>query len=174
MSDGECIFCKIIKKEIPAKIVHESENCIAILDINPRSKGMCLVIPNQHFLNFDEDFELASKTFDDALIVAEKIKKALQPEAVFISMLPGQVPHFHLRVYPVYKDQIPLFENKPIEITEEELNSLAEKIKSVEAEWKGRKIAMIEEPKKEKKEEVEEKKRDEEEVYWMKRSWEIG
>lgn len=173
MPNGECIFCKILKREVSAKIVYESEDCISVLDINPRSKGMCLVIPKQHFLDFDENFELASKTFDDALIVAEKIKKALEPEAVFISMLPGQVPHFHLRVYPVYKDQIPLLENKPLEIAEEELNSLAEKIKNTEVEWVGRKTT-VEEPKEEKKKEAEEKKRDEEEVYWMKRSWEIG
>jgi histidine triad (HIT) family protein len=126
----ECIFCKIVMREIPAKIVYEDQESMAFLDINPRSKGMCLVIPKKHFTNFEENRELASKLFDKALIVAEKIKRSLNPITVYMSVMPAQIPHFHIRVYPVYKDQVPLVENKPLEISGEELDDLARRIRS--------------------------------------------
>ncbi len=171
----DCIFCKIARKEIPSLIVHEDSEVVAFLDINPRSKGMCLVIPKKHFVNFDEDMDTASKVFDAALVVAEKIKKALSPDAVFIAMLPGQVPHFHVRVYPAYKDQIPLFENRPIEVNQEELQSIAQKIKSVEVSWsRSTRVEEVVPEKKEEEEPKKEKKLDEEDVFWMKRNLLIG
>ena len=45
----DCIFCKIIKKEIPADIVFEDSKTIAFLDINPASKGHTLVMPKNHY-----------------------------------------------------------------------------------------------------------------------------
>ncbi len=170
----ECVFCKIVMREMPAKIVHEDSDCMAFLDINPRSKGMCIVVPKKHFTNFDQNFELASKIFDKALIVAEKIKKSLEPMSVALSIMQAQVSHFHVRVYPVYKDQIPLIENKPIEITEEELDSLAHRIRSAPVEWKGRETKEVEEKSKEIKEEKPKEKRSEEDVEWVRRQWEMG
>ncbi|MCD6402874.1 MAG: HIT family protein [Candidatus Aenigmarchaeota archaeon] len=170
----DCIFCKIVRKEIPAITVYEDENTLAFIDINPRSKGMCIVIPKKHFVNFDDDMDTASKVFDTALIVAKKIKIALGLEAVFIAMLIGQVPHFNVRVYPVYKDQIPLFENKPIKVNQKELAEIAEKIKKAEVNWK-RETKRKEEVIVEKKEEPkQEEKVDKEEEFWIKRSFLIG
>jgi histidine triad (HIT) family protein len=172
---ADCIFCKIAMKQIPAEIVYEDEDTIAFLDINPRSKGMCVVVPKKHFLNFDENFELASELFDKAMIVGEKIKKSLNPMSISFSIMPAQVPHFHIRVYPVYKDQIPIFENKPLEITKDELNFIANKIRSTQVNWKGRQSKIIEKPKEEpKQEKKEEKERSEEDIYWMKRQMDIG
>jgi histidine triad (HIT) family protein len=161
-------------REIPAKIVYEDQESMAFLDINPRSKGMCLVIPKKHFTNFEENRELASKLFDKALIVAEKIKRSLNPITVYMSVMPAQIPHFHIRVYPVYKDQVPLVENKPLEISGEELDDLARRIRSVLVEWKGREEVKIIEKREEKKEEEPRKKRSEEDVYWVKRNMEIA
>jgi len=169
---NECIFCKIIKKTTPAHIVYEDENSLAFLDLMPRSKGMCLVIPKKHFMNFDDDFDTASKVFDSAMIVGEKIKKALEPLAVFFSIIQGQVPHFHIRVYPVYKEQIPLIENKPIEVSEADLNELAQKIKDISVDWK--KEVVEEEEEKVEEEEKPKEKRSEEDLFWMRRGMEIG
>jgi histidine triad (HIT) family protein len=169
----ECIFCKIVNREVPSQIVYEDIDCVCVLDINPRSKGMCVVIPKQHLSSFNENLELSSKLFDKALIVAEKIKKSLNPLTVFFSVMPAQVPHFHIRVYPVYKDQVPLFENKPIEIEEEELETLAHKIRNATVDWKGRETVKIEEKPKEEKKEEPKNKRSAEDVYWMKRHMQI-
>ena len=45
----DCIFCKIISKDIPAKILYEDEDTISFLDAFPVTKGHTLVIPKQHF-----------------------------------------------------------------------------------------------------------------------------
>jgi len=49
MKDENCIFCKIIKKEIPADIVYEDDNMIAFLDAKPKSPGHTLIVPKKHF-----------------------------------------------------------------------------------------------------------------------------
>jgi len=174
MVNGDCIFCKIVRREIPAKIVYEDEDCITFLDINPRTKGMCIVIPKQHFTTFEQNRELASRLFDKALIVGEKIKKSLEPLTVFFSIMAAQVPHFHIRVYPVYKDQVPLIENKPVKVTEEELNYLAGKIRSAVVEWKGREAKVVEEKPKKEKEEKLKKKMSDEDIFWAKRGTDLG
>jgi len=47
----DCIFCKIIAKEIPADMIYENEKVVAILDINPVNPGHALVIPKAHSIN---------------------------------------------------------------------------------------------------------------------------
>ncbi len=175
----ECIFCKIVKGEIPSYKVYEDEDCVAVLDVMPRSKGMCLVLPKKHYIFFDEDFDTSSRIFNAALIVGEKIKKSLEPLTVFFSCIQAQVPHFHVRVYPVYKDQIPLGENKPIETNEGELNDLASKIKSEEVDWEPkervvevvREVPVEKEPEPKSEEEIQKEK---EKEFWKKRDWEVA
>ncbi len=50
----ECIFCKIIRKEIPAGIVYEDEKMIAFNDINPQAPVHILLIPKEHFPSLNE------------------------------------------------------------------------------------------------------------------------
>jgi histidine triad (HIT) family protein len=50
----DCIFCKIIRGEIPSARVLETETVLAFLDINPVSKGHTLVIPKAHYATFPE------------------------------------------------------------------------------------------------------------------------
>ena len=49
-----CIFCKIVDKEIPAKIVCETNTTMAFLDINPKTKGHTIIIPKSHYETFEE------------------------------------------------------------------------------------------------------------------------
>lgn len=52
----ECLFCKIINKEIPAKLVHEDSQCIAFRDINPQAPTHVLIVPKKHITkNADMD-----------------------------------------------------------------------------------------------------------------------
>lgn len=46
---SECLFCKIVNKEIPAKIIYEDDDVLAFLDINPVAPFHCLVITKKHF-----------------------------------------------------------------------------------------------------------------------------
>ncbi len=128
---NECIFCAIVKKIVKSRVVHEDDTAVAVLDITPKSKGMCLVIPKKHFEFSDQDVETSVKTFKSALVVAQKIKIALNPLTIFFASMQAQVPHFNIRVYPVYENQIPLVENRPIETNDKEMDEIAKKIKGV-------------------------------------------
>ena len=50
----DCLFCAIIKGEIPSKKVYEDDRCYAFLDINPQAPVHCLVVPKTHICSCDE------------------------------------------------------------------------------------------------------------------------
>ena len=62
----DCIFCKILNKEIPSKFVYEDDYCFAINDINPKAKKHILVIPKENIesLNSVNDFDIVKKMFE--------------------------------------------------------------------------------------------------------------
>lgn len=69
-----CIFCKIVSKEIPSDVVYEDEHTMAFLDIRPVAKGHTLVIPKQHFHDIlDADDEALSQV----IVTCKKVAKAL-------------------------------------------------------------------------------------------------
>jgi histidine triad (HIT) family protein len=158
--EQKCFFCSIAEKKIPAEVVYEDEYSIAILDIAPRSTGMTLVIPKKHMKSFDEHSELSKKILGSALTVAKMIKETLKPKDIGMAILPSELHHFHIRLYPIYENEVPLIENQPQKVSETELYHIAEKIKSGSKEY-------IEEPKKEKKKV---KKRTKQDMYWVKRA----
>ena len=45
---SDCLFCKIVEKKIPSKIVHEDDKTVAFEDINPQSPVHVLVVPKRH------------------------------------------------------------------------------------------------------------------------------
>jgi histidine triad (HIT) family protein len=74
--DLDCIFCKIIEKKIPAKIVHEDEHTIAIEDINPQAPTHILIVPKKHIRDIHSfkhiDRELIGHLFFVAQTIGEK------------------------------------------------------------------------------------------------------
>ncbi len=94
-----CIFCKIVKKEIPAEIVYEDDKFLAFLDINPRSAGHTQVIPKDHYRwvweipNVGEYFEIVKK-----IALAEQ--KAFSQEVIQGKIEGKDVPHAHFWVFP--------------------------------------------------------------------------
>lgn len=72
---SECIFCKIIKKEIPTNIIYEDQNIIAFNDINPQAKYHILIVPKEHSLNIAAAKD--PKIFEILLNAAKKIAKQL-------------------------------------------------------------------------------------------------
>lgn len=69
MADN-CLFCRIVRKEIPAKLVAETEDCVAFRDINPQAPVHILVVPRRHVasLNDADDAALVGKL---SLVAAE-------------------------------------------------------------------------------------------------------
>jgi histidine triad (HIT) family protein len=51
---ADCLFCRIVRKEIPAKLVHESTDCIAFRDIDPKAPVHVLVVPREHVSSLNE------------------------------------------------------------------------------------------------------------------------
>jgi histidine triad (HIT) family protein len=51
---ADCLFCKIVRGEIPAKLVHESDDCVAFRDIDPKAPVHVLVIPREHVSSLNE------------------------------------------------------------------------------------------------------------------------
>lgn len=102
----ECIFCKIIKGEIPSFKIYEDDKVFAFEDINPISEGHTLLIPKIHARDLweipGEDLaavHLASKK------IIQAIKKVLNPTGVACLQLNGQgvnqvVMHYHLHLIP--------------------------------------------------------------------------
>ena len=72
----DCIFCKIIRKEIPSDIVYEDDNIVAFRDINPVAPIHVLVIPKKHIEAITElkkeDEAIVGKIFSAINLVAEK------------------------------------------------------------------------------------------------------
>ena len=54
MSEANCLFCRIIKSEIPAEVVHQDDQAIVIRDINPQAPTHLLVIPKEHIESLDD------------------------------------------------------------------------------------------------------------------------
>ncbi|KAG0057618.1 Adenosine 5'-monophosphoramidase [Gryganskiella cystojenkinii] len=101
-SNPACILCRIIKREIPSKVLFETEHSLAILDISPISEGHALVIPKHHaqFLHEIPDHELA-----DLLPVAKKVALAEGLKEYNILQNNGRlahqaVDHVHFHVIP--------------------------------------------------------------------------
>lgn len=54
VSESDCLFCRIIKNDIPADFVHQDDSCVVIRDINPQAPTHFLVIPREHLESLDE------------------------------------------------------------------------------------------------------------------------
>ncbi|KAF9143375.1 Adenosine 5'-monophosphoramidase [Mortierella sp. GBA39] len=101
-SNPACLFCRIIKREIPSKVLFETEHSLAFLDIGPLSEGHTVVIPKHHaqFLHELPDSEMA-----DLLPTAKKVALALGCKDYNILQNNGRiahqaVDHVHFHVIP--------------------------------------------------------------------------
>jgi len=115
----DCVFCSIASGKIKSVSIDEDENAIAVLEINPISKGHAMVIPKNHEEKpSKEALALAKK-------VSKKIKKKLAPKEVEISesKLFG---HGIINILPVYDKETFKSERKPAKI--EELDKVKEEL----------------------------------------------
>jgi len=125
-----CIFCKIVNKEIPASIIYEDDNTLTFLDTNPASKGQTLVIPKKHD---NYIFDISDQNYTNLFLASKKIAKAIDKSLNTIRtciVVEGfLVDHIHIRLHPCYKKHLNLqpLEPKP---TNKELEKIANKIKS--------------------------------------------
>jgi histidine triad (HIT) family protein len=100
-----CVFCQIIKKEIPSEIVYEDENLIAFKDINPKAPVHLLIVPKKHIESIadliEEDKDLIKEMIWRAKILAEDFKIAERGYKLIINCREegGQIiKHLHLHL----------------------------------------------------------------------------
>ena len=103
----DCLFCKIVKGEIPSFKIYEDENVLAFLDINPDSDGHTLIIPKKHFTDLD-DIDL--DTLRNINESSKKIKKILEEKLncsgiTFVQNNGSiqEVKHYHMHLKPSYE-----------------------------------------------------------------------
>src|ERR1044071_9994264 len=103
-STPNCIFCKIVKGEIPSLKLYEDAETLAFMDINPVHDGHSLVIPKDHYPTL---FEIAPEAFAAAARTAARVAKAVnaavKPDGLNLIQANGigagqSVGHFHLQI----------------------------------------------------------------------------
>jgi histidine triad (HIT) family protein len=107
---SECVFCKIVAKQIPATVVHEDAHTLAFMDIGQVNPGHVLVAAKAHA---DDIYALddahAAAVFRAAVRVARAVRAAFSPEGLSVYQANGRaagqtVFHFHLHLVPRHAD----------------------------------------------------------------------
>lgn len=125
------IFTKIIKREIPAFIIHEDDLFIAFLDINPIQKGHTLIVPKKEIdYFFDIEDDLLSKMLLFTKKIAKAIKKTIECKKISMSVIGLEVPHAHIHLIPINKMSDANFSNDPIKMSDEDMHKICRTIKT--------------------------------------------
>jgi histidine triad (HIT) family protein len=105
---SDCIFCKIVAGELPASVIAADERVLALMDINPATRGHALVIPRVHAQDIHdigaEDLAAATAM---AAVIAGRARRQLGADGVNLLNSSGAaawqtVFHFHIHVIPRY------------------------------------------------------------------------
>ena len=109
-TDPNCIFCKIIARELPGLIIDEDEHTVAFMDINPATRGHLLVVPRNHARDL---LEIGPEDLSAVALASQRLGKRvhdrLGADGVNLLNSRGQtawqtVFHFHMHVIPRYAD----------------------------------------------------------------------
>ncbi len=99
ITDENCIFCKIVAREVPAYIVYEDNDFIAFLDIHPLAAGHVQVIPKNHH-RFVWDVPNAGEYFEAARKIAKALQKVFRHDIIRSQIYGEQIFHAHIWVWP--------------------------------------------------------------------------
>ena len=102
----DCIFCKIINKEITARIVYEDDIVLAFLDNFPDSNGHTLIVPKKHYKDV---LEIEDNTLNHIMSISKKLYAVLEDKLNFdgLTLIQNngnvqEIKHFHLHLKPAY------------------------------------------------------------------------
>ncbi len=102
----DCIFCKIVKEELPSHKVWEDETHLAFLDIHPINPGHTLLIPKNHI---DNVFDISDDGYQELFLTAKKIAPKLQKvtgaKRIGLIVEGFAVPHAHIHLVPINNDK---------------------------------------------------------------------
>ena len=104
-----CVFCKIVKGEIDSVKIWEDKDFLAILDVNPNTKGMTLILTKKHYSSYA--FKMPRKIYQKFMLAAKKVaeilEKGLKVKRVAMVMEGMGIDHAHLKLYPLYLTKKP-------------------------------------------------------------------
>ena len=131
---SDCIFCKIVKGEIPSYKVYEDKNFLAFLDVNPRLEGHTLVVPKKHY-RWVYDVPKFDEYWLVTLRITDAMKKSLKPK--FINYFTwGAIKHAHIHILPrtdLDPDFVPESEDivprQILKLSDAEMRNIADKIR---------------------------------------------
>ena len=133
---ADCIFCRIVKGEIPSAKLFETKEILAFLDIAPAARGHALVIPKKHFETL---LDIPAGELRETIVAVKQVARAVMAasDADGFNIIQsnkkaaGQViPHLHFHIVPRKQDDALTFEWARIELDKEELEILKKKVKS--------------------------------------------
>jgi histidine triad (HIT) family protein len=132
------IFERIIDGDVPAAIVHETDEVAAFLDANPLAPGHTLVVPKEPYARLRETPpELSTAVFDAVRRLAPAIEDAVEADATTIGVNDGpaagqEVPHLHVHVVPRFEGDgggpIHAVVDSPADLDDGEMDAIADSI----------------------------------------------
>ena len=122
----DCLFCKIVKGEIPSYTIYEDEIVKVFLDISPVTDGHCMIVPKKHTENITTiDYETLTHTEKVSKEIYEMLKEKLGADGMTRIQNNGygqDIKHYHLHLVPRYNGDGVLFNHanklKPEEVFE--------------------------------------------------------
>ena len=108
----DCVFCKIINKEIPSEIVYEDDNFVAFKDVNPKAPVHFLLVPKKHILSIDH-VEIKDKDLmGELILITQKIAREKKLEGyklvINVGRVGGQIiDHLHLHILSGKPTELP-------------------------------------------------------------------
>ena len=102
---NDCIFCKIVRGEIPSHKIWEDKNHLALLTIFPNTEGFSIVIQKKHYPSYL--FDLPDKVITDLILAAKKVAKLLDSKLEDVGrtgmIFEGfGVDHIHAKLFPMH------------------------------------------------------------------------
>jgi histidine triad (HIT) family protein len=133
----DCVFCMIRDGKIPSAKVYDDQRTLAFMDINPLSRGHCLVVTKAHAATlYEAEAEDLKAAIATAKKVAGAIRKALNPDGLNLLQANGaaafqSVPHFHLHLIPRWTNDGKGFDWKEVAGNREEITDTADRIRAM-------------------------------------------
>lgn len=139
MQDQNCIFCKIVAGQIPARIVRQNEKAMAFLDAFPLAAGHVLVVPKAHYQKVQDMAPADSQAvFQLVHEITGRVESASGAPASTIAVHNGreagqEVPHAHVHIVPRRQGDgagpiHSMFKNRP-KLSAQEMDALADKMR---------------------------------------------
>ena len=134
---GDCVFCMIRDAKIPSAKVYDDERTLAFMDINPLTRGHCLVVTKAHAATL---YDLGVEDLKAAVVTVKKVagalRKALNPDGLNVLQANGaaafqSVPHFHLHLIPRSTGDGKGFDWKVVPGAREEIMGTADRIRAM-------------------------------------------